>query len=206
MRGPSYFRLTRSVSWLLMPWLLMSPEHQQPWYWLCRIGRFFSCLVWGRISTTCVISMWRNDTKCKYMFMFPLKNLSRKGLIMGISYLLLERWSLYWNWLLIVLWWQVHIMVMIHRCIKPDIWDAMRAEKISFSYTNMNGSTKNWCSVMMPILLDCYIEYQTQHSLQEEKDKKILIPEHFLKNEYTSWSNFNLQNIHLVVKFSTCKR
>ena len=26
--------------------------------------------------------MWRNDTKCKYMFMFPLKNLARKGLTM----------------------------------------------------------------------------------------------------------------------------
>ena len=24
--------------------------------------------------------MWRNDIKCKYMFMFPLKNLARKGL------------------------------------------------------------------------------------------------------------------------------
>ena len=24
--------------------------------------------------------MWSNDTKCKYMFMFPLKNLARKGL------------------------------------------------------------------------------------------------------------------------------
>ena len=25
--------------------------------------------------------MWRNDTKCKYMFMFPLKNFARKGLL-----------------------------------------------------------------------------------------------------------------------------
>ena len=25
--------------------------------------------------------MWRNDVKCKYMFMFPLTNLARKGLI-----------------------------------------------------------------------------------------------------------------------------
>ena len=25
--------------------------------------------------------MWRNDTKCKYMFMLPLKNLARKGLL-----------------------------------------------------------------------------------------------------------------------------
>ena len=67
---------TRSISWLLMPWLLTSPGHQQPWYWLCRVC---SCLIWGRISTTWVVSMWRNDTKCKYMFMFPLKNLARKA-------------------------------------------------------------------------------------------------------------------------------
>ena len=39
---------TKSVSWWLMPWLLVSPGHQQPWYWL------------GRISTTCVISVLRN--------------------------------------------------------------------------------------------------------------------------------------------------
>ena len=25
-----------------MPWLLTSPGHQQPWYWLCRIGRSLS--------------------------------------------------------------------------------------------------------------------------------------------------------------------
>ena len=44
VRGPSYLGLTRSISWLLVPWLLTSPGHQQPWYWLCRIGRFLSCL------------------------------------------------------------------------------------------------------------------------------------------------------------------
>ena len=37
VRGPSYLGLTRSISWLLMPWLLTSPGHQQPWYWLYRI-------------------------------------------------------------------------------------------------------------------------------------------------------------------------
>ena len=36
--------LTRSISWLLMPWLLASPGHQQPWYWLCRIHRSWSYL------------------------------------------------------------------------------------------------------------------------------------------------------------------
>ena len=74
MWGPSYLGLTRSISWLLT-----SPEHQQPWYWLCSIGRFLSYLRKDK-STTCVISMWRYDTKCKYMFMFSQKNLARKGL------------------------------------------------------------------------------------------------------------------------------
>ena len=46
VRGPSYLGLTSSISWLLVPWLLRSPGHQQPWYWLivCRIGRFLSYL------------------------------------------------------------------------------------------------------------------------------------------------------------------
>ena len=37
-----YFGSTRSITWLLMPWLLTSPGHQQPWYWLCKMGRSFS--------------------------------------------------------------------------------------------------------------------------------------------------------------------
>ena len=44
VRGPSYLGLTRSISCLLMPWLLTSPGHQQPWYWLHRICRSFSHL------------------------------------------------------------------------------------------------------------------------------------------------------------------
>ena len=43
-RGPNYSGSTLSISWLLMPWLLASPGHQQPWYWLCivRICKFLS--------------------------------------------------------------------------------------------------------------------------------------------------------------------
>ena len=40
---------------------------------------------WGRILCTCVISMWSNDIKCKYMFLFPLKNLARKGLTQNMN-------------------------------------------------------------------------------------------------------------------------
>ena len=44
VRGPSNLGLDRSISWLLMPRLLSSPGHQQPWYWLCRIGMSLSYL------------------------------------------------------------------------------------------------------------------------------------------------------------------
>ena len=36
-----YFRMTRSISRLLMPWRLVSPGHQQPWYLLPRITACF---------------------------------------------------------------------------------------------------------------------------------------------------------------------
>ena len=78
VRGPSYLGLTRSISWLLMPWLLASPGHQQPWYSLCRISRSLSYS--GRnFNYLCLIRVeeWH---KFKYMFMPPLKNVARKGL------------------------------------------------------------------------------------------------------------------------------
>ena len=35
---------SRSIPWLLMPWLLVSPGHQQPWHWPCRINRSLSSM------------------------------------------------------------------------------------------------------------------------------------------------------------------
>ena len=71
VRGPSYLGSSRSISWLLMPWLLTSPGHQQ---------------LWASVLSTCVKSMLENDIKCKYMFMFPQKNLARKWLMVGAHY------------------------------------------------------------------------------------------------------------------------
>ena len=70
MRGPSYLGLTRSISCRqdISSHAIDYIEYVAP------------SLTWGRILSTCVISMWINDTKCKYMFMFPLKKLARKGL------------------------------------------------------------------------------------------------------------------------------
>ena len=75
VRGQSYPGLTRSISWLLMPRLLTSPGHQQPWY-VIYVG---PCLTRGRIPATCGMPMWRKDIHCKYMFIFLLKNSARKG-------------------------------------------------------------------------------------------------------------------------------
>ena len=41
VQGPSNPGLTRSISWLLMLWSLVSPGHQQSWYW-CKLGRSLS--------------------------------------------------------------------------------------------------------------------------------------------------------------------
>ena len=44
------------------------------------IGYVDPSLTWGRIFSTCVKSMWRNDIKSKYMFMFPQNKLACKWL------------------------------------------------------------------------------------------------------------------------------
>ena len=37
-------------------------------------------LTLGSVLSTCVKSVWRNDIKYKYMFMFPQKKIACKGL------------------------------------------------------------------------------------------------------------------------------
>ena len=39
----TYFRSqTMSILWFLMPWVLSSPKHQQPWHWTYKMGMFLS--------------------------------------------------------------------------------------------------------------------------------------------------------------------
>ena len=42
---PEYSAQTRTMLWLQMPWLLVSPRHQQPWCWL------HTCKVNGSLSS-----------------------------------------------------------------------------------------------------------------------------------------------------------
>ena len=81
MRGLSYRGLFRSISRLLMPWLLASPGHQQPWYWHdSEIGKSLFYTRKDSNYLRYVMSVWRNDRNCEHMFMFLLKNLAHKEL------------------------------------------------------------------------------------------------------------------------------
>ena len=72
VRGPNYLGLTRSISWLLMPWLLTSPGHQQPWYRLCSICRSWSYLRTG-IKYLCHINMEERHKMLTYVYVHSEK-------------------------------------------------------------------------------------------------------------------------------------
>ena len=65
-----YFGQTRAKLWLLIPWFLASPEHQQPWYWLCRIARSVSPI---RKNLNHMHQCWETiKKKCKFIFYVSL--------------------------------------------------------------------------------------------------------------------------------------
>ena len=83
---PEYSGRISSVSWLLMPWFLMSPGHQRPWYWLFKIGS--PAFSRGRTSGTCAILVLRNGKKCNY---HKISNIRRtKSQNLNVSHLFLQ--------------------------------------------------------------------------------------------------------------------
>ena len=58
-------RQTRSISCLLMTWLLMEPGHQQTWYLLYEIGMFLSSLV---VNLNCDISVLVQNANYRILF------------------------------------------------------------------------------------------------------------------------------------------
>ena len=72
-QGLSYPGLTQSISWLLIPWLLASHDHQQSWYCRRKLGRSLSYMRRG-FNFVCHVSV--EDGNSKYKFL--LKNLVHK--------------------------------------------------------------------------------------------------------------------------------
>ena len=68
-------KLKYSVPLLLMPMLLVSPCHQQPWYWLCSASVFFEDFNHVHYRTV------RNYWKFKYIFILFKINSAQQGLI-----------------------------------------------------------------------------------------------------------------------------
>ena len=42
VKNTYFYSQTRSILWFLMPWLLSSPKHHQPWPWIYKLGMFLS--------------------------------------------------------------------------------------------------------------------------------------------------------------------
>ena len=64
--NPKYSRGITSVSWLLMPYLIVVPGHQQPFYWLHKINQSLSSdhLVY-------VPSQWETTFQCNVISHWP---------------------------------------------------------------------------------------------------------------------------------------
>ena len=86
-----YSERSRSIPCLLMPWLLTSPGHQQPWYWPWGIN----WSLWSMEEDLRYLRylMLRNYRKCKYV-VFPQPSVARKGFKCGIWYF---KWMLLSN-------------------------------------------------------------------------------------------------------------
>ena len=69
---PEYYWITRSITWLLMPWFLLWPSHPQLYYYYMR--SMAPCPSLRMISTASTIQELRNLRKYKYIFMFPKIN------------------------------------------------------------------------------------------------------------------------------------
>ena len=104
MWGQSYLGLTRSISWLLM-----SSSHDIDY-----IEYVVPSFTSGTNLSTCVISMWRNDTKCKYMIMFPLKHLARKGLSMVLTLTFVSSYH-YYVFYVNICCWVTHIFILLSK-------------------------------------------------------------------------------------------
>ena len=65
-----YSRRTRLILLLLMPWLLLSPDRQKWWYWLCRIkgslssmGKDFNCKILWKENINYIFSCFLKYTQ-----------------------------------------------------------------------------------------------------------------------------------------------
>ena len=77
LQGPSYPGYTKSISWLLMSWILASPGHHRSWYWMCKLVMFLSYM--REDFHTIVVFVWSNYIDCRYISCFLCCGMYLKG-------------------------------------------------------------------------------------------------------------------------------
>ena len=77
-------RQTKSTIWLQMPWLLISPIHQQSWYWLYRINRTLSSTHKG-FNNLCHLGLWEIIENANIFLRF-LKQILQARLTWGVKH------------------------------------------------------------------------------------------------------------------------
>ena len=127
VRWPSFSGLTEYISWLLMPWPVMSPWHQHPLYWLWRIGRA-SFYIRNDFKYLCHVNV--ENIRCKYTFMILCK-CSMLGLMSAIIWYECISWkNIDWTifvccpsiWLLhVLLSWEGHNEEMPWQYCRPAL-------------------------------------------------------------------------------------
>ena len=109
-----YSARTRPIPWLSMPWLLASPGHQQPWYWLCKINQFLSSTRMD-VCITAVLRQLREMVENANIHIYS-KILLMIWWSMGIKELVpsnyLNQWWLAVNWTPRVNWFQNLVSIL----------------------------------------------------------------------------------------------
>ena len=98
------------------------------------------CFTWGRISTSCIISTWRNDIKYEIYIYVPSEKIARNGLIFKVWLDSADDGNI--QGCLVNM---VHIGMVTHRPVGP-IWGASRVSYLHWIVgANLSHeSTRNW--------------------------------------------------------------
>ena len=81
--GARFFQATLWIAWLKMPWFLVLPGHQQPWYWIYKMAGPVPSIR-KTFLTNCNISLWNVDVNCEYMVIFRQNYPRAKGFNMVV--------------------------------------------------------------------------------------------------------------------------
>ena len=135
LQGPSYLGYAKSVSWLLMSWILASSGHHLSWHWICKLCMFLSYM--REDFHTIVVFVWRNYIDCRYISCFLCCGMHLKGahcsILPDTITISIYVISTEMKWMKSACVSQVNVQRMMH-CVLPSISPTVFVQ----------GPTRNW--------------------------------------------------------------